>query len=206
MANRDETMLRPFAREAQAGPARALTSPCAGRRVSGYFGDTGLMRVIKDGDHAGSDEPDGGWVAASGLYDSEIITLTLCRFTGYRLLREQECDARTSARHSDVDCHQAYAALPHVLDHSITTIMSLPDELRRPVGLGDPSDWAIERWILPSGSPIVTVDDKPMTPEKKDEIAAYVADFSERVRGSCQVCHGNPGPGRTCLACSATET
>lgn len=89
-------------------------------------------------------EPEGGWSAPSKrLYDTEIITLTLCKFTGLRLdPAVRACVARVDGYHADEDCpavfFSAVALQRGELD--ITNFDAIPAEVRVPfAGAGEPT-------------------------------------------------------------------
>jgi hypothetical protein len=70
-------------------------------------------------DQIGVDEPEGGWVVAPTLVDTQILTIALCRFTGCKPNDETEasdhvvCPERVKGVHVDEECitlyHQADA-------------------------------------------------------------------------------------------------
>jgi hypothetical protein len=73
----------------------------------------------------GNDEPEGGWVTAPTLADSQILTIALCRYTGDKPEREGlRCQAREAMMHADVDCvtlyHQAEALASGVIRYDMT--------------------------------------------------------------------------------------
>lgn len=56
----------------------------------------------------GHQEPDGGWVRAEPLIDTEITSLTLCRFTGKQVGLDEFCFDRIHGRHRDITCVTLY--------------------------------------------------------------------------------------------------
>lgn len=69
------------------------------------------------------DEPDGGWVSSEALIDTEITSLTLCRFTGKQVGLDEFCFDRIHGRHRDVSCvtlfFQAAALTPDGVDQAM---------------------------------------------------------------------------------------
>jgi hypothetical protein len=83
-------------------------------------------------------EPDGGWVSAPQLIDTELLTIVLCRFTGEQLASlDDRCEARTIRLHPDEDCAAVYVQFD-ALDQGRTIDMQrlagIQEELRVPFG------------------------------------------------------------------------
>lgn len=63
------------------------------------------MRLHDDDvDSLAADEPEDGWVSSEPLIDTEITSLTLCRYTGKRVGFDEFCFDRIHGRHRDVSC------------------------------------------------------------------------------------------------------
>lgn len=54
----------------------------------------------------GQDEPEGGWVTGPELFDGEVTTVVLCRWTGRRMGLGGPCDM--AHRHPPGDCSALY--------------------------------------------------------------------------------------------------
>lgn len=64
-------------------------------------------------------EPEGGWVTAPPLYDSEITSLILCRFTGVSPLNDGTCPARALRTHKDEDCLTLFISAEALRDGTV---------------------------------------------------------------------------------------
>lgn len=98
---------------------------------------------MSDSPHApetiASGEPEGGWVTAPTLIDTELLVTTLCRFSGEAVGHEQDCQYRLLRRHPDQECRALYfqgSALNEGLV-SLEKFDALPEEVRVPFGGGD---------------------------------------------------------------------
>lgn len=49
-------------------------------------------------------EPEGGWVTSEPLIDTEITSLTLCKYTGKQVGLDEFCFDRIHGRHRDESC------------------------------------------------------------------------------------------------------
>lgn len=95
------------------------------------------MRVER-ADVRGVDEPSEGWVAGYPLIDTQLLTVTLCRFTGDKLAAGDLCLDRTANRHPDVDCHALFFQAD-ALSSDMVAGAQLPEavsEVRAPFACG----------------------------------------------------------------------
>ena len=79
-------------------------------------------------------EPDGGWVEAPMLIDTQILQLLLCRFTGDKVSLEEPCRARFGLFHPDVECKTVFVQTEG-LKAALVDALVLPeitDEVRAP--------------------------------------------------------------------------
>lgn len=83
------------------------------------------------GDH---DEPEGGWVTAPVLYDTELVTTMLCRFTGFPAEASRRCLERENGQHPDVECRALYiqADALRAGQFDLSGFDEIPEEVRRP--------------------------------------------------------------------------
>lgn len=94
------------------------------------------------------DIPDGrdtGWQSGPRLYDSELLTLTLCRYTGEPPMVNGECAARAARQHRDVECFQLFFSAEALKREGIDFLNydGVPREIRLPEG-GDEATGVME--------------------------------------------------------------
>lgn len=78
-------------------------------------------------------EPEGEWVTAQQLWDTELLVIVLCRFTGIPLSHDQACIEREAHQHPNVECRTMFfqaSALAGVM--KLDAFDPLPEQVRRP--------------------------------------------------------------------------
>jgi hypothetical protein len=79
-------------------------------------------------------EPEGGWVEAPTLIDTQILQTLLCKFTGDKVTIEEPCQARFGLFHPDVECKTVFVQTEG-LKAALVDGLLLPevtDEVRAP--------------------------------------------------------------------------
>lgn len=105
------------------------------------------MAEIHEDDHSVDttgefSEPEGGWISAPQLVDTELLVTTLCRFTGRQVLHTELCPDRLAALHVDIDCRAFYVQAEALAEGRVDLAgfgPMLPEEVRLPFVGGEPS-------------------------------------------------------------------
>lgn len=85
------------------------------------------------------DEPKDGWVTGQDLFDTEVITTTLCRYTGDQLGPNMECIYRRKRQHPDVNCVAFYHLADAIVDGRVALTAEVTDAIAQKV-TADPGD------------------------------------------------------------------
>lgn len=87
-------------------------------------------------EHTDSEDPnpDEGWVTGERLWDSEIASITLCRFSGIAV--DGGCPARRQERHPDVDCEGLFVSIEALRAGTIDLTQFGEGTIRIPMGGG----------------------------------------------------------------------
>lgn len=105
------------------------------------------MAEIHEDDHSVDStgefqEPEGGWITAPLLVDTELLITTLCRFTGVPVGHDAVCAARLDRRHPDVDCRAFYVQVDALRAGQVDLSGfggELPEEIRLPLIGNEPT-------------------------------------------------------------------
>lgn len=81
-------------------------------------------------------EPEGGWIWAPTLIDTQILQLLLCRFTGDKVTINEPCQARFVMAHPDVECRTVFVQTEGLKAALVDSLLlpEITDEVRAPYG------------------------------------------------------------------------
>lgn len=96
------------------------------------------MKLEHDDDNL-DPHPEDGWITAPTLVDTEITSLTLCRFTGRKVKLDTVCVARDLGLHKDVDCASLYLQAEALASGTVdqTLFPEVQEEIRTPAAGDD---------------------------------------------------------------------
>ena len=84
-------------------------------------------------------EPEGGWVTSDERVDTELLQVTLCRFTGEKASHSEPCPARERGIHPDEECRAIFVQGTALAEGRINPadFVEVPEEVRVPFA-GEP--------------------------------------------------------------------
>lgn len=85
------------------------------------------------------DEPEDGWVTAPQLIDTELLAVTLCRFTGQAVPHSDRCPERGLNLHPDIECRSLFLQADALTSGTLKlgAFEEIPEEIRQPWTGGD---------------------------------------------------------------------